>query len=355
MNYKKILCMCLAGVGDALTFSPFIEELKRAKPGINIDVLVMFRAAESIYKNHPSVTEVFYSDFVNQNAFKSFSDVIKLRRKKYDAVVAALPSNRWEYNVIQMMIGGRRIGHQYNHFNKINLNFLKQDWIMEDESLHVVENNLKLLKFFEVPYPENPPKLSMRLSDEDHTAANLWLENKVKKDKILVGFHPGTAVFKNHINRRWAPENFAKLAKDLVEKLDATVLIFGGPEEKELREKICSCANNLEQIISVDGTSLRQSAALIQKCNVMVSNDSSLMHISAAVQTPIVALFGYTNPVFVHPWKVKHKIVSKNLPCSPCFFYSPKAAQCYAKKNYECVKSITVEEVFEAVKELMQN
>ncbi len=347
--------MCLAGVGDALTFSPFIEELKKAKPEIDIDVLVMFRASESIYKNHPDVNEVLYSDFVNQGAFKSFADVFKLRRKKYDAVVVALPANRWEYNVIQIMIGGRRIGHQYTHFNKINLNFLKQDWLMEDESLHVVENNLRLLKFFDTSYPENPPKLSMRLSDEDNVTANLWLEKNVEKDKLTIGIHPGTAIFKNHINRRWAPENFAKLALKLIKELDARVLIFGGPEEKKLREQICSYANNSEHIIPVEGTSLRESAALIQKCNVMVSNDSSLMHISAAVQTPVVALFGYTNPVWVHPWKVKHKIVSKNLPCSPCFFYSPKSAQCYAKKDFECVKSITVEEVFAAVKVLMKD
>jgi len=355
MNYKKILCMCLSGVGDALTFSPFIEELKKAKPEIIIDVLVMFHASESMYKNHPDVNQVFYSDFVNQGAFKSFSDVIKLRKNKYDAVVVALPANRWEYNVVQRMIGGRSIGHQYTHFNKINLNFLKQDWIMEDESLHVVENNLKLLKFFDVPYPENPPELSMRLSEKDHAAANLWLEKNVEKDKIKIGFHPGTAVFKNHINRRWAAEKFAGLAIKLVKELDASVLIFGGPEEKELREKICSLANNSEHVISVEGTSLRESAALIQKCNVMVSNDSALMHISAAVQTPVAAIFGYTNPVWVHPWKAKHKIIRKELPCSPCFFYSPKAAKCYAGKDFECVKSITVEEVFEAVKELMQD
>ena len=355
MKYKKILCMCLAGVGDALTFSPFIEELKKNKPEIDIDVLVMFRASESIYKNNPAVNEVFYSDFVNQGALKSFSDVLKLRRKKYDAVVAALPSNRWEYNVIQVMIGGRRIGHRYNHFSKINLNFLKQDWILEDELLHVVENNLNLLKFFDVTYPENPPSLSMQLSDEDHNSANSWLEKNIEKNKLIIGFHPGTAIFKNHINRRWAPENFANLALKLIEKLDAQVLIFGGPEEKELREKICSHAHNSKQLISVEGTTLRQSAALIQKCNAMVSNDSSLMHISAAVQTPVVSLFGYTNPVFVHPWKVKHKVVSKNLLCSPCFYYSPKAAKCYAKKDFECVKSITVDEVFEATTKILQN
>jgi len=353
MNYKKILCMCLSGVGDALTFSPFIEELKKAKPEILIDVLVMFRASESIYENHPAVNKVFYSDFVNQSAFKSFSDVIKLRRNKYDAVVAALPANRWEYNVIQQMIGGRSIGHQYTHYNKINLNFLKRDWVMEDESIHVVENNLNLLKFFGVPYPENPPGLSIKLSDENIAAAEKWQALNTEANRIKIGFHPGTALFKNHINKRWEPEKFAKLAVKLVEELNAEVLVFGGHEEKELKDRICSAAGIPEHVKPVEGTNLRESAALIQKCKVMVSNDSALLHLSAAVQTPVAAIFAYTSPYFEYPWQVKHKIIRKDLPCSPCFFHSPKAAKCYAGKDFECVKSITIEEVFEAVIELL--
>ena len=354
MKFKKIICMCLSGVGDALTFSPFIETLKAAYPEISIDVLVMFRASKSIYEKHPAVNEVFFSDFVNQSAIKSFSDVMKLRKKKYDANVIALPANRWEYNIIQMMIGGRRIGHQYLHYNKINLNFLKQDWLMENENIHVVENNLKLLKFFDVDYPENPPALSMRLSEEDDEAAGLWLGKNNLKNKLKIGFHPGSALFKNHINKRWNKNKFVQLAKALVEKLNAAVLIFGGPEEQELKNEICGLADDRENIISVDDTSLRESAAIIRQCDAMVTNDSALMHVAAAVQTPVVAIFAYTNPNVLFPWKVKHKIIRKKLPCSPCFYYSPKPVKCYTNKNYECINSITVDEVFEAVKEILE-
>jgi len=345
--------MCLSGVGDALTFSPFIEELKKAKPDILIDVLVMFKASESIYKSHPAVNRVFYSDFVNQGAVKSFSDVINLRKNKYDAVVAAMPANRWEYNVIQMMIGGRRIGHQYNHYNKINLNFLKQDSIFEDETIHVVENNLKLLKFFDVPYPTNPPTLSIRLTSGDREAACEWIKSHVKGSSILIGFHPGSAKFKNHINKRWAKEKYAELAIKFVDEKNATILIMGGPEEQDLKDEICDMAD-IPNVISVDNTSLRVSAAIIEKCNVMVTNDSALMHLSAAVQTPVAAIFAYTNPAMLYPWKVRHKIIRKPLSCSPCFYYSPRYAECHAKKEYECIKSITVDEVFTATEALLE-
>jgi len=352
---RSLICMCLSGVGDALTFSPFLTVLKQNRPELVIDVLVMFRACESLYQAHPAVNRVFFVDFVNQGGLASLRDVLRIRRNHYDVSVAALPANRWEYNVIQVLLGGRRIGHRYLNANIRNLNFLKQDWIREDDNLHVVEQNINLLPFFGVARPATPPPLHFPLMEADTDAAASWLRGRIEAGRPLVAFHPGSATFKNHIMKRWPAAGFAQVAQRVVDEWNADVLVFGTPDEQDVKDAICAQAARPGHVHSVDGTSLRVSAALIKRCMQMISNDSALMHVAAGVGTPVVAIFAYTNARTLYPWSVPHRVVRKDLPCSPCFYYSPKPARCHANINYRCIKSITAEEVFAAAVSLHTN
>jgi heptosyltransferase-2 len=354
-QWNKVLCMCLSGVGDALTFTPFIRLLKEARPGLRIEVLVMFSASRQMMENNPDVSTVHFIDFIDGGAVESLRQVLALRGKKYDATIAACPANRAEYNIIQMLLGGRRIGHRYNHYDRINLNWLKQDWVSEDETRHVVENNVDLLRFCGVSVDQPIPPLQFKLATADFSAAGSWRAKKGINGRKMIGLHAGSALFKNHINKRWPKEKFAELSSRLVDEFGVAVLVFGGPEEKELKQSVVDLADRGRQVIAVDGLKLPQSAALMQQCECMVTNDSALMHISAAVQTPVVAIFGYTNPKMLYPWGSEHRLIRHELPCSPCFFYSPKPATCHANLDYACIKGIEVEEVFNACCELVEN
>ncbi len=353
-DWKKVLCMCLSGVGDTLTFTPFLRLLKQARPELEIEVLVMFRASQHMMENNSDVSAVHFIDFIEGGALQSLGKVLKLRRNRFDATIAACPANRAEYNIIQILLGGRRIGHRYNHVDSINLNRLKNDWIMEDETKHIVENNVGLLPFCGVQAAKKIPALNFPLKTADHAAAEEWIRFHGLENQLLVGFHAGSALFKNHIHKRWPKEKFAQLARQLVDQLDARVLIFGGPEEDELKKEICEQADCGQKVFAVDGLKLPESAALVERCRCMVTNDSALMHISAAMQTPVVALFGYTNPKMLYPWGARHRLIHKELPCSPCFFYSPKPAACHANLDYACITGIEMEEVFLACQDVLK-
>lgn len=351
---RSIICMCLSGIGDALTFTPFLVALKNARPDIAIDVLVMFRSAEVLFQTHPAVRHTFFIDFLNQSAFRSLRDVLRVRAHRYDASVVALPANRWEYNVIQTLLCPRTVGHRYHHLDIPNLNFIKRYWVWEDESRHVVEQNLDLLQFFGVPRPADPGPLVMHVTSEDHTLAEQWIAAHVPSPGLLIGFHPGSATFKNHIMKRWPASSFAALAAILVDKYNASILVFGTSDESDIKQQICREAGRPGRVISVDGTSLRVSAALIKRCAVMVCNDAALMHVAAAVQTPVVAIFAYTNYRSLYPWHVRHRIVRRDLPCSPCFYYSPRPAFCHAGLNYTCIRDLPVEAVLTATEDLLR-
>ncbi|MCX7003996.1 MAG: glycosyltransferase family 9 protein [bacterium] len=352
-NYRSVLCLCLSGIGDALTFTPFVQALHAARPELVIDVLVMFKSAAALFHTNPAVQDVLFVDFLNQPGWRSLREMLAVRQRNYDAVVAALPANRWEYNLIQVLAGGRRIGHRYLHCDRINLNFLKQDAVCEDDQLHVVEKNLQLLPFLGVPVPAQPAGLLMAITADDRCVADAWLQTRTLGQRRLIGLHPGSAMFKNHINKRWPAAEFAALAARCVDELDADLLVFGEPAEQALKERIVQQAARPARVHAVDHTTLRQSAALIARCAVMVTNDSALMHVAAAMHTPVVAIFAYTNPRGLYPWQVPHRIVRHDLPCSPCFYYSPKPAGCRVRLDYACIRHITVREVFAAVLDLL--
>src|SRR5690606_19841568 len=114
------------------------------------------------------------------------------------------------------------------------------------------------------------------LSAQDKKTAELFLsENKILENDLVVGFHPGSATLKNHIHRRWEPEKFAELGKKLIKNENAKILIFGGPEEDDLKQHISDKINS-EKCFTIKTKNLAESAAIMQRCNIFVSNDSSL-------------------------------------------------------------------------------
>jgi heptosyltransferase-2 len=104
---------------------------------------------------------------------------------------------------------------------------------------------------------------------------------------------------------------------------------------------------NSDRACIVKAESLTKSSAVMKRCKVFVTNDSSQMHIAAALGLKVVAIIGPTNQNYIYPWKTEHNIVSLNLDCSPCFFYSPKPLICKRTDvKFKCIKELTVDMVY---------
>ncbi len=352
----RMLVFALSGIGDALMFTPALALLKEHFPEAEVDVVAMFPGVRELYERHPGVHRVWFWEFLREPLWRSLRFLWGLRRAGYDIALSVYPANRWEYNVMLWLTGAPlRVGHRYNHVDFQQLNWLKNRTVREDDRLHNVEENVRLVSLLGVPVPPELPPLQVFFRDDDLRAADLWYaEQGIPADAYCVGFHAGSAVFKNHIRRRWAPERFAGLAARLIREWDAWVLLFGAGAEEELNERIRERVAVPERCRVVRSASLMVSAAIMRRCRLFVSNDSALMHMAAALRLPTVAIFAYTNPAYVRPWKVPHEIVRRELACSPCFYYSPRPAQCrWSGENaFMCIGSITVEEVWDACRRL---
>jgi heptosyltransferase II len=351
----KILILALSGIGDALMFTPALSLLRKELPNAEIDVLVMIKSAEDLFGQNKNISKVIHFDFLKQGFFPSLKFISTLRGK-YDLTISVYPSNRKEYNIINYLIGAeRKAGIEYLRKDKQNLGFLNNTRVKENDALHNVQTNIKLVEKILGRTLTEEPGYDFPFSEEDLFFARNYLKDlSINESDFVVGLHPGCAILKNHIKRRWEPEKFAALADLLIKKEKAKILIFGGLEEDELKKNIASRVNSPD-VHMVKAESLSASAAVMKRCSIFVTNDSSLMHVASAVGLKIVALIGPTNRFYIHPWKTDYRIVSLNLACSPCFFYSPKPLKCYRDDIlFKCIKEINVEMVYDAVKDMMR-
>lgn len=351
----KILILALSGIGDALMFSPSLKILRNNRPDAQIDMLVMFKGAKDIYQNNPNLSNLIHFDFLKEGAAKSLRFVLSLR-KKYDVTINVYPSNRREYNIISFLIGAKkRFAVKYKRMSFQNLNWLNNHLIDENDETHNVETNLRMIEILLGKEIDSSPPLEIFFKNDEEEFAKEYLDNiKISDTDFVIGIHPGCATLKNHIKRRWEPDKFIDLSKSLISQYEAKILIFGGPEEKELKEQIFREIESSKAFL-IETKTLLQSAAIMKRCNLSITNDSALMHIASALKLNVVAIIGPTNTHYIHPWKTNYRIVSLNLDCSPCFFYSPKPLTCSRNDvKFKCIKELSVEYVLSSIKSFIQ-
>ena len=354
MSFRRIITMPVYGIGDMLMATPAIRNIKE-RLGATVVCLHMFGSTRDVLTGNPHVDENHLFQFLSKPKMEGVRFLLKLRGRGFDASLNFYPSNRRDYNLSAMLVGAPiRIGHRYALRDIRELNFLKNRTLREDDSLHNVQENLRLLRFLGIERPE-PYPLEIYLSDEERAWATGWADGRGLGGTVVFGFHPGSSLFKEHAKKRWPKEKYAALIRELsVAVGDAAFLLFGGPEEDQLKQEIISMAAlGNGRVIAVSTASIRQSAALMGLCRVFVTNDSGLMHLAAAMAVPTVALFGPTNPQWLSPWRTPSRVL--RMPgCPPCFRYSPIPQHCHRGEDFACLAAMEVSTVLSAAMELLE-
>ena len=167
----KILIIALSGIGDALMFTPALKLLREQLPDAQIDVLVMFKGAQDIFINNPNINNVYRFDFLREGSLKSLKYILSLRGN-YDTSINVYPSNRKEYNFINFLIGSRnRVGVKYLRKDFSNFGFLNRIRITENDSVHNVQTNIKLIEKLLNKKFDEEPTLELIVADEDEIRA----------------------------------------------------------------------------------------------------------------------------------------------------------------------------------------
>lgn len=344
----KILVIALPGIGDALLFTPAASLIKKNFPNAEMDALVMFKRTKEIYKQTGLFDDTFYHDFLHTSLLSSLRFVLQLR-KKYDVSLNIYPSNRREYNAIQFLIGARKRGAvKYLRLDFPQMGFLNNVRLRENDLLHNVEANVALCQKLFGFETDQVPDLFLPLGEEIEAAADDFLRlKKIVAGPPLIGFHAGGSTLKNHINKRWEPSKFVELGKLFIRERGARLLIFGGADETGVNEEIVREVGSSDAVM-VTAPNIVQTAALIKKCDLFVTNDSSLMHIASAMKRKVVAVEGPLNINYTYPWHTAYEIASLYLDCSPCFAYSPRPLACSRTDvQFKCIRELAVGTVYQ--------
>ena len=288
----KLLVLALSGIGNFLMQSPAIEALKATHPNYHITAWVAPRGTRSLAKRNKYVDEVI-EEPIKRSPWGHLKLVWRLRQQKFDTGIVLSPGNLLKSAVYLTLAGiPKRIGNSYPLFGR-EVGFLLTDAIPEDSSLHDIEQNLNLLKPLGIPQANEANealsyKLTIPLSSQ-RRADDLVSKFHISTSQRLVGFHAGSAP--NLISKRWPRKYWVELGKALAEK-NYHVLIFGGNDETKLKRKLKAGIGKPATTIETD---LFTTAAVMQKCEFMVSNDSGLMHLAAAAGVKTFGLFGPTD------------------------------------------------------------
>ncbi|MFQ6093816.1 MAG: glycosyltransferase family 9 protein [bacterium] len=349
----RILVLCLPGLGDTLMFTPALKLLRAHFPDADIKALVMYRGSYEVLEGNPHLDEVILWEFLKEGFLKSLRFMLRLRRQRYDVSIIAFPANRLQYNMVSFLAGAKlRLGHQYRHQNLVHLPFVNHRTILESDELHNVEENLRLISLLGVGTEGVQPALEIYPSQADYEQAEaFWAERKLSQKPFVFGIHVWSTTLKDMHLKCWDRAKFAALIDRLKESYDCEILLFEGPHDREVNDSIINAVRH--RPIVVRGTTVKGTATILQRCSLLVANDSGVMHVGAAVGVPIVAIFGPTNQKWVGPLSERCMLVKKDLPCQPCFIYSTKHLECKAGLNFECLTAIEVEDVLSAVETVL--
>jgi lipopolysaccharide heptosyltransferase II len=351
----KILIVNPFGIGDVLFTTPLVRNLKENIPDAQIAFLCNART-EEILKHNPRIDEVLvfekdeYRKLWEENkfaCFKKFNLFLRtLKQKRFDLVID-LSLNR-QYGFFLWLIGiKQRIGYNYRGrgwllTKKINLSGYQDK--------HIVEYYLELLRLLGI-LPEVFP-LEFKISENDRAwAEGFFSASEIKAQDKLIGIIPGGGASwgKEAMRKRWPQEKFSQLARELSSKLGVKIIVFGDTLELELCQKM---KNDLtgRAVLACGKTTLGQCAGLMQRCALVVCNDSGPLHLAVTQNVKTVSIFGPVDEKVYGPFPLseRHIVVKAQLACRPCY-RKFKMADC---QRQLCLSEVSVEEVLEAIDKL---
>jgi predicted lipopolysaccharide heptosyltransferase III len=329
----KILVVKLRYIGDVVLSTPVLTRLRENYPKAQISMLVN-AGTEGVVEGHPAVDEILVVE--RRGWMSDWKLWRELRRRRFDLVVDLTDGDRAAI-LSWLTRAPMRIGfNSENHWRgRLYSRIVRAD----RHGMHTVMYHLAVTDVLGLS--GSPPRPSISVgSDARQHVEQLMASVGVEPGRPLVCLHPGARWW----FKAWPPERFAALADRIHAETEAQALFLGGSQDHAAVQQIATAMKT--SFRSVAGkTPLRDLAAVLERATLMVTNDNGPMHLAAAVGTPIVGLFGPSDPRVWGPWGEGHRTFYKQLDCRACFH-----PDCF-RGDENCMRLISLEEVWAAVQQ----
>ena len=330
-------------IGDGIMTLPAIHALRIAMPETKISLLVK-PWVSPLFEHNPNINEIIFYRTEHESIFGRIKLSWNLRKKKFCSAI--LLQNAFDAALITFLAGIK----ERNGYKRDSRGFILTKAIPLPENykkIHHIHYYLNLLEQIGIHAEYSVPYLYLTLDERLHSRETL---NNMRRP--ILGINPGATY---GAAKRWLPERFAEVAIWFIQDTGGSVIIFGGKSEIEIADKIYKQTppefRTYNVILNIAGkTSLRELIALISECDVFVTNDSGPMHIAYALKTPLVSIFGSTDPHLTGPPEmdgISSVALTPNIPCSPCFERTCK------NNTLRCMYEISSDEVFLSIKNIL--
>ena len=340
----RILIVKLSAIGDVVHSLPVLSALREMYPNASIHWLIE-EAAAGLLENHPLIDKVLVSKRkswlkrLKKGDGRPLRDCIRfiqtLRSEPYDLVLDLqnlAKSSLW----VALAKSRRKLGYygtaEYAYVP------LTEKVGPENFNLHAVDRYLTFIHY--LGGPAGTPKFPLPLLPEHSLRAKKLIDKFGLNGKKLVVIHP-RALWSTKL---WEIEHFRSLSSKLQRNLGVGVIFTGSYDDRSYIQQIV--AGIRPKPVSLCGQStLLELAAIFKEADIAVTTDTGPMHLAAAIGTPVVALFGPTDPARTGPYGKDHTVMSTKLSCRPCF-----KKQC---PDVRCMREILPERVYLTVRDKM--
>jgi heptosyltransferase II len=336
---KNIIIRMPNWLGDLVMATPILHDVHQKWPQAAITAMCQANVAP-LLKNNPNLSDVYSykkpSGWIHRSQHLDIIDTLQHGEYDLGILLTNSFSSAWWFWRGQVK---NRIGFACN----------LRSWLLneavpfpaEKEKQHLVLTYKALLEPMGIPLSTTAPRLYVSKEEELSARALLASLNIDPTKQNLIGINPGAAYGSA---KCWLPDRFRALTERLLEDPKTAILYFGDQAGAPLVNDICKGLD--KRVVNLAGkTSLRELLALIEACSVLLTNDSGPMHIAAALNTPLVALFGSTSDVKTGPYG-GGTVIHKHVECSPCY-------KRVCPIDFRCMKRIEVDEVYAALQRLL--
>jgi len=355
--YKKILVINPFGIGDVLFTTPVIRALKEKYPDSFIGYWCNQRVKPLIEPN-PRINRVFalsrgdwkkiYRESFFSGVGKAWQLFWQLRKERFDICLDFSLDHR--YSLVAKIAGvPKRVGFNYKDRGRFLTDKID---ITGYNDKHAVEYYLDLLRFLDIEAKDKSLELAV-LESARQKARNILSSRGIQENDLLVGIAPGAGGSwgKDAGYKHWPALKFAQIAERLSVELKAKVVILGDASERPIADVIVNALRH-KPVDLVGSTNLEILPALIKELRLLVCNDGGPMHMAVALGVKTVAVFGPVSELVYGPYPEQrnHVVLKWDGPCRPCY-KNFKLLIC--DRDKECLKSVSVEEVFAASRSLL--
>ena len=341
---KNILVRGVNWIGDSVMTLPALRALRKALPDTKLSILVK-QWVSPIFENNPYIDDTI----IYEDKHAGILGKIRLSRilSKQKFCGAILLQNAFDAALITFLAGIReRAG--YKRDGRSLLLTASVPVPPTEKKIHQIYYYLNLIRQLGIEAEYSRPYIYIGLT-ERLISRDFLKELK----KPVLGINPGATYGSA---KRWLPERFADIANWHIQDTHGSVVIFGSEQEISIADgiykKMFPEFRTPESVISLAGkTSIRDLISLISECDVFLTNDSGPLHIAYAVGTPLVAIFGSTDPTLTGPPPEMNGegnlVIRPDVPCSPCFERTCKS------KDMQCMHAITADDVYYGIKSVL--